>query len=61
MDKFIIGNKYWIKNPKAGNNKQSCATLLGWDQNHMVATLFSDRWGYLYATLQNLEEHNNGE
>ena len=56
MNYYKIGEKYWVTNPKAGRNMQSCGTLIRWDNN--IAILFNDRWGYLYATRENLDWHN---
>lgn len=58
MDNFYkIGEKYWASNPNAGKNMQSCGTLVNWDK-YNNAILFNPRWGYWYATKENLDEHN---
>lgn len=56
-NKYTIGEIYWASNLKAGKNKQSNGKLLGWLSNN-IAILFNKKWGVIYATLENLEEHN---
>ena len=57
MEKYIIGETYWAKNPKAGHNKQSCGVLTGWTTDGK-AILENKRWGNIYATIENLNEQN---
>ena len=57
--KYRIGETYWAKNPMAGRNKQSCGVLIGWTAD-CKAILYNKRWGNIYATIKNLDEHNGG-
>ena len=54
---YIIGEKYWFANHKAGRNTQSSGVLINWE-NEILAVLYSDRWGFCYATKDNLDNHN---
>lgn len=54
---YIIGEFYYAKNPKAGRNMQSGGVLIGWTDDGK-AILENKRWGKIYATIQNLNEHN---
>ena len=55
---YQIGQTYWVSNPKAGKNKQTCGELLGWAANNTLAILYNKRWGMLYASIDNLNKHN---
>ena len=57
MEKYQIGETYWATNPKAGRNKQSCGVLIGWTPDHL-AILWNKNWGTIYATEENLNNHN---
>ena len=57
MIKYIIGERYWVSNPKAGKNKQSSGKLIRWVNNDL-AVLYNERWGFIFATLENLNNHN---
>ena len=45
------------RTPKAGHNKQSCRVLIGWTAD-CKAILYNKRYGNIYATIKNLNEHN---
>ena len=55
--KYIIGETYWASNKAAGKNIQSCGELIGWTKDGM-AILYNKRWGRIYATIENLDQHN---
>ena len=55
--KYEIGDTYWASNPKAGKNKQSCGTLIGWTKGGK-AILYNRRYGEIRATLEDLNAHN---
>ncbi|WP_029201805.1 hypothetical protein [Oribacterium sp. NK2B42] len=58
--RYRIGETYWASNPRAGHNKQSCGVLIGWTAD-CKAILQNKRWGNIYATIKNLDEHNGKE
>lgn len=54
---YIIGNVYWVHNPKAGKNMQSPGKLISWVDN-TIAMLYNERWDILFADIENLNKHN---
>lgn len=54
---YKIGETYYASNPKAGRGIQSCGELIGWKDDN-TAILWNKRWGKIYATIKNLDEHN---
>lgn len=57
LRKYKMGETYWASNEKAGINMQSCGELVGWTDDGL-AILWNKRWGKIYATKKNLDEHN---
>ncbi len=57
MEKYKIGEVYWASNERAGRNMQSCGELIGWTEDGL-AILWNKKWGRIYATVKNLDEHN---
>ena len=55
--RYRIGETYWATNPEAGRNAQSPSILTGWTADGK-AILQNKRWGRIYATVRNLDEHN---
>ena len=55
--RYRIGETYWAANPEAGRNAQSPGILTGWTADGK-AILQNKRWGRIYATVRNLDEHN---
>jgi len=55
--KYVVGEKYWFANPRAGQNMQSCGKLVDFDR-YGNAVVFSERYGYITVTVENLDRHN---